>query len=168
MGDPIDALTAREARRLLQQIREVLWPREDPERQWSPDTLDAIGDALESLRLPDDRSSARTPAQEAMELVAAELMTRKPDSRFWVYLSSVGNPDHGQYAPLSEPCVGWADSLSGVRDRCSEYQRQWDLGGGNWPGALFGSGRTVLGHVSYNLRLWEGLPGDLSPREINA
>jgi hypothetical protein len=156
------------SRGLLKQVREILWPPKDPDVQWSPAHLDAIGEALEALRLPcDDLAVARAPAREAMELVALELKSGKPvPARFWVYLSSLGIPGHGPYAPVSEPCLAWANTLAGVKERCSEYQREWNLGGGNWPGALFGSGRTVLGHVSYNLRLWEGLPGDLSAREI--
>ncbi len=165
MGDPIDAISAREAHVILKQLREVLWPREDPDIQWSPDTLDAIGELLVDFRVPALPSRVR----DAEELVAAELPFRRPrDGRFWVYLSSVGNPDHGQYAPLSYAVLAWGRNLAEIRKQCEAYQREWDLGGGNWPGALFGSGRTVLGHVSYNLRLWEGLPGDLSAREINS
>ncbi len=86
--------------------------------------------------------------------------------RFWVYLSSVGNPDYNQYAPISDPVLKSAESLREVRDLCLAYIEDCNLGGGNWPGGIFGSGRLVLGHVSYNGRLWEGLPGDCTARGL--
>ncbi len=165
MGDPIDALSAHEARVVLKQLREILWPLEDPDIQWSPDTLDAIGDLMEDFRMPEVPACIR----DAEEQVAAELPFRRPhQGRFWVYLSSVGNPDHGQYAPLSDAVLAWGANLAEIRQHCEAYRSEWNLGGGNWPGAPFGCGRTVIGHVSYNLRLWEGLPGDPAPREIHA
>ncbi len=85
---------------------------------------------------------------------------------YWVYLYSVGNPDYGQCAPLSEPCLKSADTLPGVRALCLAYIRDWDLGGGNWPGGIVGTGRVIVGHVSYNGRLWEGLPDNRNAREI--
>jgi len=48
--DPVDRLTVHEARTLLKEIREILWPTHDPDEQWSPDTLVAIGDMIVQLR----------------------------------------------------------------------------------------------------------------------
>ena len=30
----------------IKRVREILWPRDDPERQWTPDTLDRIAEAV--------------------------------------------------------------------------------------------------------------------------
>lgn len=93
-----------------------------------------------------------------------------PKGRYWIYLSSCGNPDHSQYAPLSEPEVKFADTLAELRDLAMQYSDEWALGGGNWNGGIFGEGRVILGHVSYNGRLWEGLASDWTneTREIDA
>jgi hypothetical protein len=48
--DPVDRLTATDARRLLKSVREILWPARDPDEQWSPDTIAAIGDLIVELR----------------------------------------------------------------------------------------------------------------------
>lgn len=30
----------------IKRVREILWPRDDPERQWTPDTLDRIAEVV--------------------------------------------------------------------------------------------------------------------------
>ena len=56
--DPVDRLTARETRTLLKEIREILWPADDPDEPWSPNTIAAIGDLIEKLRPPQRRAPA--------------------------------------------------------------------------------------------------------------
>ena len=102
---------------------------------------------------------------KGMELA---LRKAKPRGRYWVWLYSVGNPDFGQYAPVSEPELRWAGTLAALRDRFRGYKAENDLGGGNCPGMIVGEGRTIIGYFSYNERLWEGLPGkwDAAVREL--
>jgi len=80
--------------------------------------------------------------------------------RYTVRLRSVGNPDFGQYAPLSPPETFEADSLSEIRDACRTYIAKWELGGGNWPSAVIREGKKAVGYVSYNGRVWAGRPSD--------
>jgi hypothetical protein len=80
--------------------------------------------------------------------------------RYAIRLSSVGNPDFGQYAPLSPPEVFEADTLKEIRDAARTYIEKWDLGGGNWDErkALVREGKKVVAHISYNGRVWAGRP----------
>jgi len=43
----IDTLPVETLREIVAEIRELLWPREDPEGQWSPDTLASVASVLE-------------------------------------------------------------------------------------------------------------------------
>jgi hypothetical protein len=83
-------------------------------------------------------------------------------------LRSVGNPDFGQYAPVSNPETVTGSTLAEMRAHCERYIEFWDLGGGNWVGPVVMQGKKVVGHFSYNGRLWEGRPGrwDASAKEI--
>lgn len=85
----------------------------------------------------------------------------KAGKRFRVLLSSCGNPDFGQHAPISTPEARDADSLAGLRAQAEDYRDYWNLGGGNWNDGRIIDNRTgkLVGHFSYNLRCWEGLPG---------
>ncbi len=69
-------------------------------------------------------------------------------------LRSVGNPDFGQYAPLSEPRKVVAGKLSEIKQACMNYIKEWDLGGGNWPVCPVRRNGKVVGHFSYNGRFW--------------
>lgn len=72
-------------------------------------------------------------------------------------LQSVGNPDFGQYEPISEPLTVHAPTLEGMRAAAEEYIDFWDLGGGNWVSPVVrDEAGNAIGHFSYNLRLWEG------------
>lgn len=83
-------------------------------------------------------------------------------------LRSVGNPDFGQYAPVSEPETVQRSTLAEMRDAAQAYIDKWDLGGGNWVDPVVMQGGKAIGHFSYNLRFWEGRPGrwDISRKEI--
>lgn len=73
---------------------------------------------------------------------------------FTVNLSSVGNPDYGQYAPLSDPETVVADSLVAIGREVRRYIQEWDLGGGNWPMPVIHHNGKPLCAISYNGRLW--------------
>lgn len=69
-------------------------------------------------------------------------------------LRSVGNPDFGQYAPVSEPEVVTGKSLREMREHCERYIQFWDLGGGNWVDPVVMQNGKKIGKFSYNGRLW--------------
>jgi len=87
---------------------------------------------------------------------------------FTMRLSSCGNPDFGQYAPLSPPKVVTGASLAEMRKLAQDYSEEWGLGGGNWMNPVVKQGAKVIGYFSYNGRFWEGRPGrwDAERKEI--
>lgn len=78
----------------------------------------------------------------------------KPKGRYSVRLRSVGNPDFGQYAPLSEPQEVVADTLRELWKQCEAYIDKWSLGGGNWTNPRVKENGKPIGYFSYNGRLW--------------
>lgn len=74
---------------------------------------------------------------------------------FTARMKSVGNPDFGQYAPISEPATLKATTLRELLAKMEEYRNHWDLGGGNWVEPKITQGRKVIGWVSYNGRVWD-------------
>lgn len=90
------------------------------------------------------------------------------DQIFTMRLSSCGNPDFGQYEPLSPPKVVTGSTLAEMRKAAEDYIGEWELGGGNWKNPVVKQGSKVIGHFSYNGRFWEGRPGrwDLKKNEI--
>ncbi len=79
-------------------------------------------------------------------------------TKFRVKLRSVGNPDFGQYAPISVPEVREANTLRDIQKIVDDYIARWDLGGGNWPPTPITQGNKTVAWISYNLRLWDGSP----------
>jgi hypothetical protein len=80
-------------------------------------------------------------------------------SKHIVYLSSLGNPDHGQneFMPVSEPMKIEVASIEAGKKAVEAYVARWNLGGGNWSGGeLFSAGKkSYLGRYSYNGRFWK-------------
>lgn len=87
---------------------------------------------------------------------------------FTMRLSSCGNPDWDQYAPISEPKVVTGSTLAEMRKAAEDYSDEWNLGGGNWMNPVVKQGKKVIGYFSYNGRFWEGRPGrwDAARKEI--
>jgi hypothetical protein len=83
---------------------------------------------------------------------------------FIVKLSSVGNPDFQQYAPVSEPQTVKTRTLQGAVKACLDYIAYWNLGGGNWTSTpihqSYKGKSLVIGWVSYNGKLWFRNPDD--------
>ena len=46
-------VSGNEARRALRRIHDVLWPAQDPDREWSPDTLEDIAQEFSALLPPE-------------------------------------------------------------------------------------------------------------------
>jgi len=83
-------------------------------------------------------------------------MKLKP-AKMRVTLSSVGNPDHGQYYGenvLSPTLLVEVKDLSEASAVCRVYIVQHNLGAGNWTGGTIRQGRKIVGRVSYNGRVW--------------
>lgn len=74
---------------------------------------------------------------------------------FEARMSSVGNPDYAQYAPVSEPCTLSAPTLPELLAKIEAYRDDNDLGGGNWVDPKIVCGTRIIGWVSYNGRLWD-------------
>ncbi len=83
-----------------------------------------------------------------------------------VRLSNRGNPDFGQDSSRPLPGTldgGWmaVPDFQTASELCQAYIAGEQLGGGNWTGGEIrrttkagGVGKVVLGHVSYNGRVW--------------
>lgn len=85
-------------------------------------------------------------------------MTKKAPATpaYRVLLSSCGNPDFGQYAPISPRGAVDVETLKEARDCCEAYIEEFNLGGGNWDGGQVIDNKTgkKIATFSYNLRLW--------------
>lgn len=74
--------------------------------------------------------------------------------RFQARFSSVGNPDFGQYAPVSDPVVVRTATLKEMRVLIEKYIAFWDLGGGNFVDPIVKRDGKKIGRFSYNGRFW--------------
>jgi hypothetical protein len=84
-----------------------------------------------------------------------------------VVCKSVGNPDHGQYAPLSEPEYYMVDSFEQASACCRAYIEMWGLGGGNWSGGqIYLAGGVEIARVSYNGRVWKSNNDKVNAAEL--
>ena len=83
---------------------------------------------------------------------------REDSIMYKCHVSTAGNPDRNQYAPISDPEWFEADTLQDLREKIREYQDWWDVGMGNWKNPVVyevqGKAKKKLGSLSYNLRLW--------------
>lgn len=95
---------------------------------------------------------------DEMQEITGEELERQQSLEVW--LSSVGNPDHGQ--DPSRPLFGvqqyWqtVESLGRASAMCRSYIVGNDLGGGNWTGGLVRrrDSHEEIATVSYNGRVW--------------
>jgi len=74
---------------------------------------------------------------------------------YTVKFRSVGNPDFGQYAPVSNRESHACDSLQEAAALARRYIEFWNLGGGNWPKTVVKQGKRTVATISYNGRLWD-------------
>ena len=77
-----------------------------------------------------------------------------PAGEFTVRLASVGNPDYGQYTPVSNPETFVGASVEECAKACLEYIEKWNLGGGNWTTPPVKRAGKTVAFVSYNGRIW--------------
>lgn len=74
--------------------------------------------------------------------------------KYKMKMSSVGNKDFGQYAPISEPETVSGNTLKEMQAHCERYIETWDLGGGNWMEPVVFENGKKIGRFSYNGRFW--------------
>ena len=75
-------------------------------------------------------------------------------------LHSVGNPDHGQYAPISNLETVEGDTLQEMVQAHNAYIDKWNMGCGNHPNTVIKESATgkPVAWISYNGRLWDRSP----------
>jgi hypothetical protein len=120
-----------------------------------------------SAHLPSEREFRRHCARwlgmagklriERWELDQISVIPHVPPGKLLLHLCTIGNPNHGQYAPISEPEWHVVASLPQARERCHAYQRRYAdvIGGGNWgphSGMVTDSQGAEVAKFSYNLR----------------
>ena len=116
-----------------------------------PKTLDQVG----PLYKPQHPHVLITRLQSLRNEITKSMPKRpKSRKRYQMLLESVGNPDYGQYTPVSDPTWVAADSLPELRDLAEKYRDDNELGGGNWPNPVVLEGEKKIGYFSYNGRLW--------------
>lgn len=98
----------------------------------------------------------KTDSGTTVEMKGHPLATGK--HKFSVKLQSFGNPDFGQYAPVSNPKTVKASTLRGILKACQDYIELWNLGGGNWATPEILENGKPVAWVSYNGRIWETNP----------
>lgn len=87
-----------------------------------------------------------------------------PKNGLKVILKSCGNPDHQQYAPISDPETVFGSSIKDCVAAAMKYRDYWDMGGGNWlqPKIWFvwldkvkdKVRKKAIAEISYNGRVW--------------
>ncbi len=104
--------------------------------------------------VPKNTTSFRVEKWDVDEIVA---IPEVPNGKLLLHLCTVGNPDHGQFAPVTEPEWHVVGSLSEARERCRAYleQNEGFIGGGNWgpdSGKVVDHEGVVVARFSFNLR----------------
>jgi ABC-type glycerol-3-phosphate transport system substrate-binding protein len=88
--------------------------------------------------------------------------------RYRVILASCPNPDFDEKKAKAPAQAIDGNTLDELRQAAREYQKKYDLGGGNWAGGAVVDNKTgkLMGHFSYNLRFWDGPISDPNGKEI--
>jgi len=47
----VDDLNESEAKDIVEKIRDILWPRGEADKEWSPDTMDAVAQVMDNYHL---------------------------------------------------------------------------------------------------------------------
>ena len=72
-----------------------------------------------------------------------------------IRLTTVGNPDFGQYSPITDPETATAETLPELKEKIREWQNFWQVGGGNWTDPIIRKNGKPVGTMSYNCRIWK-------------
>lgn len=79
----------------------------------------------------------------------------RTDGAFVMVVRTVGNPDFGQYAAITDPTLLSADTIDGLREAVRRHQSIFQLGGGNWTNPEVKLNGKRIGFMSYNGRIWD-------------
>lgn len=86
-------------------------------------------------------------------------MANKGQATYTMFLTSIGNPDRQQYAPVSSQKKVVGKTLVAMRDEAKAYQEFWNLGGGNWTNPMVWENNVrPIGFFNFSLRLFRGAP----------
>ena len=104
--------------------------------------------------VPKNTTSFRVEKWDVDEVVA---IPEVPTGKLLLHLCTVGNPDHGQFAAVTEPEWHVVGSLGEARGKCRAYleQNEGFVGGGNWgpdSGKVVDHEGVVVARFSFNLR----------------
>lgn len=95
--------------------------------------------------------------------MVGSLNMKFPKGDVYVTLSHAPNPDivgigYWDFVPTVKKKKALVTSWKEASQVCRDFISEQCLGGGNWTGGQITSGksRTVIAHVSYNGRVWEG------------
>ncbi len=77
------------------------------------------------------------------------------NGRFVMVVRTVGNPDFGQYAAITDPTLLSADAIEGLREAAHKHQSAFQIGGGNWTNPEVKLNGKRVGFMSYNGRIWD-------------
>lgn len=102
----------------------------------------------------------------AQEKKKAKPVAKKGTGEFVMYLESQGNPDFGQFAPVSDPLWVRGKNLKAMVKACEEYIAYWNLGGGNWVDPVVKRNGKKIAYISYNRRVWDITRTGGKPNEI--
>jgi len=87
--------------------------------------------------------------------------------KFTVVLESCGNPDRGQYAPVSDPTTVGVDDLEEASVMCRQYIIDNMLGSGNWSGGqVFDVDGNLAAQISYNGLIHKVSPCDACGKKL--
>jgi hypothetical protein len=94
---------------------------------------------------------------ESWELDEVTAFPKVPKGKLLLHLCTEGNPDHGQFAPVTEPEWHVVGSLAEAREKCRAYldRHEGFIGGGNWgprSGEVFNETGNAVARFSFNLR----------------
>lgn len=82
-----------------------------------------------------------------------------------VTLKTVGNPDFGQYAPVSPALKVRAETFAALEAQIDAYIEEYGVGGGNWVTPKLLKDGQVVGYMSYNRRVWKTPPATHTYRD---
>ena len=84
-------------------------------------------------------------------------LATQSEPAYVVNLQSEGNPDFGEDSnrSISPTLKAVAKTLAECSVVCQKYIAKFNLGGGNWVGGqIYHPDKGLVGHVSYNGRVW--------------
>ena len=83
--------------------------------------------------------------------------------RFVIQITTVGNPDHGQFSWIDDHVTFASDDWASLVEQMTTHQIDFAIGGGNWTNPILFKDGERFATVSYNLRAWKISNGESIP-----